>query len=400
MIPVKSRPGGKKAATAMLRQRKRSSKAMFIGVGVTLALVLLAGAAFVVRQSISSHAAPVEKSFGHGGGRITTITGLNTLAQIGSTANILDTQGNQITVDPNPYKIAVAPQNLSNGVKAGDILVSNIGNNDHGITLVKFSGQNNTSTGQLFNTATDGVLGPAGLAFDNGKLLVGNSTGSNVLVFNTDGTLFKTIQDPLFNGPWGITTGNTAFQSHSRISSFFTANKFDAKILRVDVKSQGGSAPTFQVTQVGQFTKNGDLTKIDLHWMPALKVGSHILHDVLLAIDPANNRIAAFANSSTLQGIGNGTTVFQGTPLNMPGGFAINPLNGDLLVVNLMDNNLVELNPTSGQVIGTKQIDPAMVDNQGNGSALFGVVGLRDQKGNLRVVFTDDNTNTLDSLSA
>jgi len=34
------------------------------------------------------------------------------------------------------------------------------------------------------------------------------------------------------------------------------------------------------------------------------------------------------------------------------------------------------------------------------GSALFGVVGTKDQKGNLRVLFTDDNTNTLNVLSA
>jgi DNA-binding beta-propeller fold protein YncE len=82
----------------------------------------------------------------------------------------------------------------------------------------------------------------------------------------------------------------------------------------------------------------------------------------------------------------------------MPGGFAINPLNGDLLVVNLADNNLVELNMTQRKVVGVKQIDPAVVDAQGNGSALFGVAASKDDKGNLRVFFTDDNTNTLDVL--
>ncbi|MBV9230413.1 MAG: hypothetical protein JOZ18_13975, partial [Chloroflexi bacterium] len=255
-------------------------------------------------------------------------------------------------------------------------------------------------TGRVFNKMTDGVLGPAGLAFDGGKLLVANSTGSNVLVFNANGTLSTTITDPLFNGPWGITTGSQMHSGRHSLSSFFTANKFDAKILRVDVMSQGSGSPTFHVTQIGQFDMNGTLTKIDLHWLPSLKIGSHTWRDVLLAIDPANNRVAAFANSSSIQGMGKGVTVFQGTPLNMPGGLGINPFNGDLLVVNLMDNNLVELNPTSGKVVGTKQIDPAVVDNQGNGSALFGVVGIRDQQGNLRVFFTDDNSNTLNVLSA
>ncbi len=338
------------------------------------------------------------ENYGQGGG-ITTINGLTTLAQVGSTANILDANGNAITVDPNPYKIAIAPANLSTGLNAGDILVSNIGNEDHGVTIVKFAqGQ---AQGQLFNkTPNDGTLGPAGLAFDDGKVLVGNSTGSNVLVMNPDGTLFTTITDPLFNGPWGITTGNPKGGNCSNLLfSFFTANKFDAKILRVDVMSHYKQVPTFQVTQVGQFTLNGTLTKIDLHWMPKMKVGSQTMRDVLLAVDPANNRIAAFANSSTTAGMGNGTTVFQGTPLNMPGGLGINPLNGDLLVVNLMDNNLVELNAKTATVVGVKQIDPVVVDNQGNGSALFGVVGTQDGAGNLKVFFTDDNTNTLDTLS-
>lgn len=381
-------------------QRARSSGRRFLGISVTLALLLIAGGAFALQKLVITHAASAEKSYHHDGA-MTTINGLNTIAQIGSTANILDAQGNQVAVDPNPYKIAIAPANLSNGVKAGDILVSNIGNNDHGVTLVKFAGQSGQAAqGHLFNTMTDGVLGPAGLAFDGGKLFVANSTGSNVLVFNTNGTLFTTIQDPLFNGPWGISTGSKTFGSHKGIYSFFTANKFDAKILRVDVIPQDSGSPKFQVTQIGQFDMNGTLTKIDLHWMPVLKTGGHTLTDVLLAIDPANNRIAAFAHSSTLQGTGKGTTVFQGAPLNMPGGLSINPFNGDLLVVNLMNNNLVELNPTSGQAVGVKQIDPVVVDNQGNGSALFGVVGVRDQQGNLRVFFTDDNTNTLDVLSA
>ncbi len=369
---------------------------MSVGVMLT-AVLLLAGTVFSLQELTPAYAVSKTEHALYNNA-ITTINGLNTISQVGSTANILDAKGNPITVDPNPYKIAIAPSDLSSGLTAGDILVSNIGNEDHGTTIVKFAGQK--KTGQVFNTQTDGVLGPAGLAFDGGMLLVANSTGSNVLAFRPNGTLFTTIQDPLFNGPWGITVKNTVLKSSDKMMSFFTANKFDGKILRVDVIPHGNDVPKFHVTQIGQFTQNGTLTKIDLNWLPVLKVGKSTLQDVLLAIDPANNRIAAFDNSSTLQGTGNGMTVFQGKPLNMPGGLAINPFNGDLLVVNLMDNNLVELNPKSGQSVGVKQIDPAMVDNQGNGSALFGVVGVKDQQGNLRVFFTDDNSNTLNVLSA
>ena len=95
-----------------------------------------------------------------------------------------------------------------------------------------------------------------------------------------------------------------------------------------------------------------------------------------------------------------GMTVFQGKPLNQPGGFSINPLNGDLIVANLNDNNLVELNMTLGKVVGIRQVDNVPVDLQtGNGSALFGVAATTDGKGNLVVFYTDDNTNTLNKLS-
>jgi DNA-binding beta-propeller fold protein YncE len=379
-------------------RRKRFSAKMLIGFGVTFTVILIAGAVFALQTLVPSHAAPPRK-WDFDAHTLTTIDKLKHISQVGSTANILNAQGKHITVDPNPYKIAIAPAGLAPSLQTGDILVSNIGNEDHGTTLVKFPGQG--GSGRLFNTQTDGVLGPAGLTFDNGRLLVGNSTGNSVLIFNPNGTLFATITNPLFNGPWGIATGNVRFDGkHNTISTFFTANKIDAKILRVDMIWQDKGKPQFKVTQVGMFAKNGDLTKIDLHWQPWLKVGKQTLKDVLLAVDPANNRIAAFADSSDHPGTGNGMTIFKGKPLNMPGGLAINPLNGDLLVVNLMNNNLVELNPTSGKVVAVKQIDPTAVDNQGNGSALFGVAAIRDKVGNLRVFFTDDNTNTLDVLAA
>lgn len=397
MIPLQFKL--KKARASLGRRGKRrkgSFGKLLVGISVIFAVGLLATSVGLAFQALTiSHAATLRHT-AHTQA-VTTINGLKKITQIGSTATILNARGKQVTVDPNPYKIAIAPANLVPGLRAGDILVSNIGNNDHGITIVKFAGQK--GTGRLFNPAPSGVLGPAGLAFERGKLFVANSTGSNVLVFNPNGTLFATLKSPLFNGPWGITPGSEVPGGRGGPFTFFTANKLDAKILRVDITFSFRGAPRFRVTQIGQFTKNGDLTKIDLHWLPRLKIGNRTWPDVLLAIDPANSRVAAFAHSSSLRGTGKGLTIFQGKPLNQPGGLAINPLNDDILVVNLNDNNLVELNPSSGKVIGVKQIDPAHVDKQGNGSALFGVAAEKDQRGNLRVFFTDDNTNTLDALS-
>ena len=331
--------------------------------------------------------------------RITTIVGLNNIQEIGSTQNINDVDGNAIMANPNPYKVVVVPENLR-GLARGTVLVSNIGNDGTtGTTVVKF--QPFPSTGVQFNAATSALQGPADLSFNRGYLLVANSKGGNsIQVLNPDGSLVTSITNPLFNNPWGVTTGIRF--PFVPISTFFVGNKSDAKVLRVDVREHLFSAPTFKVTQIAQLTAmDGGETKIDMRWVPFLKVGDHFLFDVLVVQDPTMNRIAAIADASTLEtATGMGTTIFEGTPLNVPGGIAMNPFNNDILVVNLNDNNLVEINPANASVVGVKAIDPLVEDAAGDNAALFGVTATVDEKGNLLIFYTDDNTNTLNVLSA
>ena len=460
MIPLKSRPQTSPSSAYGKKPRRRLSPQLLIGAGVLLALMLVAGVVVTTQSKGDSHAASRDNGRYGNQGRITTINGLNNIAMVGSTADILDKNGNKIMANPDPYGVAIAPDGTGNGLRKGDILVTNLGNDKKGVTIVKYKKQK--GPGVVFNNPnTDGVLGPTMLNFDqNGKLWVANSTGNDLLVFNSNGTVMTTVKNALFNGPWGITTNGK--------KAVFVANKLDAKIFRVDIMNQNGDMPRFKVTQIAQFDKMPDATKIALLWQPTLKVGNHTLKDVLLALDPTNNRIVALANSSKLnmnrnqnmdsmqntngnqsvngtqdangnqittqapntqaaiatqvaqnsntnnnniqvantaqttntQGMGKGIIIFQGKPLNTPAGFAINPFNGDLLVTNLADNNLVELNMNKQTVVGVKQIDPMAVDNQGNGSALFGVAAIKDDQGNLRVFFTDDNTNSLNVLSA
>jgi hypothetical protein len=333
--------------------------------------------------------------------RITTIVGLNNIQQIGSTQNILDANGNAIMANPNPYKIAIVREKMHK-LPRGTVLVSNIGNDGTtGTTIVKFHPF--PSMGVQFNAATSALQGPADLSFDRDRLLVANSKGGNsVQVLNKDGSLFMSITDPLFNNPWGVATG-FLHSSSAPISTFFVGNKSDAKVLRVDVQEGAhGAAPTFKVTQIAQLTvMDGGETKIDMSWVPILKVGASFLFDVLVVQDPAQNRIAAIANASKLDtSTGTGTTIFQGKPLNLPGGIGINPFNSDVLVVNLNDNNMVEINPANASVVGVKTVDPLVVDAQGNNAGLFGLSATVDKKGNLLVFFVDDNTNTLNALSA
>ena len=186
--------------------------------------------------------------------------------------------------------------------------------------------------------------------------------------------------------------------------SFFTTNAGDATIDRIDaIPTNNGT--TFRVYQIGQLTQVNGGTKIGLAWVPSLQIGGHPYSDVLLALDLANNRVAAYPNSTTLnttamRSTSKGMTAFQGKPLNTPASLTVNPLNGDILVVNAGDNNLVELNLSQGKAVGVHTLDNAPVDAQsGNGSALVGLTATADAMGNLEVYFIDDNMNTLNLLS-
>jgi hypothetical protein len=338
--------------------------------------------------------------------RMTTINGLSKITKIGSTASILDAHNKTITVDPNPYDVAVFPTNtpsMPNGLKAGDLVVTNFGANQTGTTLVRFSGQK--GPGHLFNTMTNSTKGPADEAFNTmtGTDWVANMGANNIQVFTSNGRLQQTIKNPLFNQPWGMAFNHGLRNAKDgAVGAFFTSNATAATIDRIEILPAAGGS-RFQVTQIGQLTKMGKQTFIAMKWVSSLQLQGKKFSDVLVALDPAKNRIAAYPNSSTsaMNKTSAGMTVFQGKSLNTPGGLAINPTNGDLLVVNGGDNNLVEINPSQGKVVGTRTLDKVPVNPKtGNGSALFGVAATTDAKGNLEIFFTDDNTNTLNVLQA
>ncbi|MGZ3608920.1 MAG: hypothetical protein ACXVBU_02515 [Ktedonobacteraceae bacterium] len=351
------------------------------------------------------------QSMAMGNQPVTTINGLNRISVVGSTAFIVDGHGKTISVDPNPYGVAIAPISVSasttpGSLKAGDIIVTNFGANETGTTLVRFRG--GKGPGLVFNTMPNpGTKGPAFEAFNplTGSDWVANFSANNVQVFRPNGTVLATITNPLFNKPWAVASNNGIHNTmDGSVISFFTTNTANATIDRIDViPSKNGTS--FRVFQIGQLTQINGGTKINLVWVPSLHIGGRHFSDVLLALDLANNRVAAYPNSTTLntttmRSTAKGMTVFQGKPLNMPGGLTINPLNGDLLVVNMNDNNLIELNLSQGKVVAVRQLENVPVDAQsGNGSALFGVAATRDSRGNLEVFFTDDNLNTLNLLS-
>lgn len=333
----------------------------------------------------------------------TTINNLAHISVVGSTAFIVDGHGHTVSEDANPYGIVIAPSSMMPGaLKPGDVVVTNFGATNTGTTLVRFPA--GKGPGLLFNTmTTPGTKGPAFEALNplTGTDWVANFSGNNVQVFNPNGTLKVTITSPMFKMPWAMASNHGMRNPiDGAVGSFFTTNTGDATIDRIDVVP-AGKGTTFRVFQIGQLTQVSGGTKLNATWVPSLQIGGKHYSDVLLVLDIANNRVAAYPNSTTMnttamRSTNKGMTVFQGKPLNAPAGLTVNPLNGDLLVVNMNDNNLVELNLSQGKAVGVKQLDNVPVDAQsGNGSALFGVGATVDSRGNLEVFFTDDNLNAL-----
>jgi hypothetical protein len=343
---------------------------------------------------------------------IKTINKLTRISVVGSTAFIVDRQGKTITADANPYDVAIVPSSsvtstAPGSLAAGDLVVTNFGANQTGTTLVRFPAR--MGPGRLFNTMPNaGTKGPADEAFNTLTRTdwVANTSGNNVQVFTPNGKVLTTITSPLFNKPWGQAFNRGVHNPQDgSVASFFTTNSANATIDRIDVIPARG-LPTFRVFQIGQLASMGNQTFIAVKWISSLRVKGHSFSDVLLVTDPVMNRIVAYPNSTTrntttMKSTDKGITLFQGMPLQMPVGLSINPLNGDLLVVNAQKNNLVELNLSESKVVGTRMLDNVPVDPKtGNGSALFGVLATTDSKGNLEVYFTDDNTNTLNELSS
>jgi hypothetical protein len=330
-----------------------------------------------------------------------TIAGLQHLSVVGSTQFIVDGAGHTQSVDANPYGVTVVPAGVGAGpgLEAGDLLVTNIGGQDQGTTVARFPASE--GPGHVFNIQADSAtLGPANAVVDAGRrtVWVANATGNNLQVFSAGGAVLATIRDAHLNHPWGLAT-NLGGQRAPATPAVFTSNVVDATIERV-VPQAGRTGTTYKVTPIGRLGMAGAKTKIGLAWVPRATIKGRALADVLFAVDPATNGVVAYPNASKAGPAAGGITVFRGKPVNLPNEVAVNPLNGDLIITDLNDNNLVEINPADGRVVATRLADNAPVDLQtGNGSALIGLAATTDGHGNLIVYFADDNMNSLNVLS-
>ncbi|GAC1428641.1 MAG: hypothetical protein NVSMB62_26470 [Acidobacteriaceae bacterium] len=338
-----------------------------------------------------------------------TIAGLGKIAKVAT------------TVDPkngdlNPYAIVMVPATAtitSGNFKAGDLLVSNFSNsagtNGAGTTIEDISPTATTPAPVTFSSM---VAGPVALALNANfsALWVANyglapdGTSGNVQVLTNVGQTFTygNIMNKALWGSWGQAFNGQAAGAVPA-PAFFDTNVLNGNIYRLQgfppTASSGPNFAAATITQIGALGHMGTNNNDVVGPQGMVYVAAN---DTLFVVDAVNNKIVSYAGVSTATTVLQPTVVFSGTPLNQPAGLAMNPLNGDLLIVNQGDNNLVEISlPSSslyqGTLVGTKTLDPTAVV-KGVGAALFGLTATKDTDGNLMVYFTNDNTNTVQVL--
>ena len=318
------------------------------------------------------------------------------------------------TVDPtnhdqNPYGLVIVQPGaaLTGKLKVGDLLVSNINNSSNvmgagtTIELIRPSDMMPAPT-----TFFSGAASPIAMVLNANATSVWianyglDPTGvkGNVDVVNNQGVLFPhgDIVNKDLWGSWG--QGFNGQPVGGTVPPvFFDTNVLTGAVYRLQHFAATAEGPNFAGATITQIAALGHMGgNINDVVGPQGMVWSK-WNDTLYVADPVANSIIAIPNSTTTSNVGVGTLVYSGGPLRQPAGLALNPLNGDLLTVNQGDNKLIEINPTTHQIVAIRLLDKTPPIN-GAGSALFGLAATTDANGNLLVYFTDDNTNTVNVL--
>jgi hypothetical protein len=317
--------------------------------------------------------------------------------------------------DQNPYGVAMVPRTVGNLVE-GNILVSNFNNAGNaqgtGSTIVQIAPDGTT---KLFAQIQAGDLrkscpcpGGVGLTtaltvLSKGWVIVGSlptSDGSAataqagcLIVLDSHGRVVETLSGDGINGPWDMTAldlGSAAVLFVTNVlngtvaSSPNVVNK--GTVLRIELVLPGEGKPR-EVGRKVIASGFGERTDPD-----ALVIGPTGLglgcDGTLYVADTLAGRIAAIPNAVLRRSdAGTGRTVSQGGAINGPLGLAIAP-NGNIIVANGGDGNLVEVSPAGAQV-ATKTVTDSGAGN------LFGLAIAPHSAG---VYFVDDGTNQLNLL--
>jgi hypothetical protein len=362
------------------------------------ALGLVAAASLPV-PGASAAAAPSVAGF---------LGGLHTVSQLASTV--------PANGDVNPYGVAVVPTSLGRLI-AGDTLVSNFNDKANvqgtGTTIVQISpaGQRQLFTQVSKLPAGQQCPGGSGLTtalgiLPGGWVVVGTlptAKGGDLpsmdpagclIVLNDLGAPVETVTNKDIIAPWDLAMKVSGTSAELFVSDALGGNTStdhgvpfagNCDVVRVDLALSATSPPMPTSTTVVGKDFQWQANKAALVLAPTgLALGGN---GTLYVDDSQTNKISAIplALTRTSPAKASATVISSGGALDAPLGMTV-VANGDLVVVNGNNGNIVEVNP------GGKQVANKTLVKNGAGD-LFGLAPTQTGDG---LLFVNDGTNALD----
>jgi len=303
--------------------------------------------------------------------------------------------------DQNPYAIIVAPV-TSGKIQAGDVLIDNFNNSTNlqgtGTSIVDY----NPTTKKLTTFAQlpkkiDNCPGGVGLTtamamLKSGWVIVGSLPSTDgttatkgdgcLIILDNQGKVAGTISGPNINGPWGnmavidkgdtatLFVSNTGFGVGAPDPNWTVVNK--ATVLRIDLSIPTGKPPVVKnQTVIASGLAERAARDVFIIGPTGLALGAD--GKTLYVSDALNNRIVAINDAPTrTDSAGVGIEVTKDGLLHRPLAM-INAPNGNLLVTNGRNGQIVEIDPINKKQLYAQWLcaDKAQVP-PGSGD-LFGI---------------------------
>lgn len=304
--------------------------------------------------------------------------------------------------DQNPYALFIAPINAGK-IHVGDVLIDNFNNSDNlqgtGTTIVDY----NPTTKKMFTVATlprqlTGCPGGVGLStamtmLKTGWIIVGSTPSTDgttatkgdgcLIVLSADGKVASTIQGPKINDPWGnmavidnganatLFVSNTGFGVGAPDPKRTIVNK--ATIVRFSLAMSAGKPPVVKSeTVIADGLAERAAKDVFIIGPTGLALGPD--GTTLYVSDALNNRVVAIDNAvARSNSAGIGREVTKDGMLRRPLAMVLAP-NGNLLVTNGKNGQIVEIDPRQSKQLYAQWIDTDKAQTPPGSGDLFGLV--------------------------
>jgi hypothetical protein len=349
---------------------------------------------------------------------IATSTARSFLGSLGTVSQVASTVPRN--GDVNPYGVAIVPKTIGHLV-AGATLVTNFNDRANvqgtGTTIMQIMPLGSTHLFSQISRLRPGLTCPGGVGLDTavgvlpgGWVVVGSLpsvSGGNVpgtdpagclIILDADGSPVETISNKNLVGPWDMTVEATP--THATL---FVANALGGEpgintgppvvnistVVRFDMSLSAARPPALvSATIVGS-----EFPWIANHAALVLAPTGLALgrNGSLYVDDTQRNTISAIPKAMTRSNavLYGSSIISSGGALNAPLGMTLAP-NGDLIVANGDDGNIVEITPAGDQIASRTLIKHGVGD----------LIGLAVTPNGRGIEFANDGANVLDLFHA